>query len=406
MTEAENQNGDQRGGNEDHEKNNKKEEQEGSLFSGPSNGFDARSQDPRSLFALKQWLILQASLCLSPVHAIECIEAASGDPGKALRLSRQKARWSEKELQRWMNALAQNRIRALPVTSSSYPMSLRVISDPPALLLFRGQLPDWNKPSVAIVGARAATRYGLTVASQLAEDLAKSGITVVSGLARGIDAAAHRGALRFGTTWAVLGCGPDRIYPGEHKELANEISRSGTILSELPLGRPPAAPHFPLRNRIISGLVKAVVVVEARLRSGSLITARHALQQGREVMVVPGSIQSPTSDGTNALLRDGARPVLDAGDILEFLGERGLPSVEEPRLTESGDSTYPKETPSRDILDTLRRENMDRDSLQRALGLSSRELSLRLVELEISGWVTTDRDGRLCLTRARGLARF
>ncbi|MFL2936126.1 MAG: DNA-processing protein DprA [Myxococcota bacterium] len=370
---------------------------------GPLEGFDARTQKPEIRAALKKWLTLQDALCLSPVHAMECIEAASGNPEKALQISRQKPRSSETEMRRWIEVLAEKNIRALPVTSPAYPMSLRVISDPPPLLFFRGQMPDWEKPAVAIVGARAATRYGLTVARELAEDLAKSGVTVVSGLARGIDAAAHGGALRSGVTWAVLGCGPDRIYPREHRKLADEISQSGTVLSELPLGRPPAAPHFPLRNRIISGLVQVVVVVEARLRSGSLITARHALQQGREVMVVPGSIHSPTSDGTNALLRDGARPILGVEDILESLGDLGASNSRAKTSNEPEGATPPKDAQSIDVLEALHKESLDRDSLQRTLEIPPRELSLRLVELEMAGWISTDRDGRLCLARARGL---
>ena len=250
-------------------------EAENTFSSGPKNGFDARHDRPATRAALKEWLALQAALCLSPVRAIECIEAAAGDPALALKLSRS-AGPSASELEAWVELLAKQEIRVLPVTSLAYPMSLRVISDPPALLFLRGQTPDWQKPAVAIVGARAATRYGLDIAHELARKLSAAGVVVVSGLARGIDAAAHRGALEAGSTWAVLGCGPDQMYPREHRELARNIVAAGTVLTELPLGRPPAAPHFPLRNRIISGLVKAVVVVEARLRSGSLITARHA----------------------------------------------------------------------------------------------------------------------------------
>ena len=370
---------------------------------GPENGFDAREDRPATRAALKEWLALQAALCLSPVRAIECIEAAAGDPAVALKLSRQSARPSAAELEAWVGLLAEQEIRVLPVTSLAYPMSLRVISDPPAVLFLRGQLPDWQKPAVAIVGARAATRYGLDIANELARNLSAAGIVVVSGLARGIDAAAHRGALEAGSTWAVLGCGPDRVYPREHRELARNIVAAGTVLTELPLGRPPAAPHFPLRNRIISGLVKAVVVVEARLRSGSLITARHALTQGREVMVVPGAINSPTSAGTNALLRDGARPVLGVEDIFEALGEFDPSDKTTPSSIAQVDTPLPEDDQSIRILHALHHESLDRDSLQRTLGLSSRELSLRLVQLELTGWISSDRDGRLCLARARAM---
>lgn len=369
--------------------------------SGPERPLDARDPRPEARAQLADWLALQAALSLSPVRALECLEASGGDPARALRRSGQGALVSDSELESWLDVLAKNAIRALPVTAACYPPQLRVLPDPPPLLLLRGELPDWRRPAVAIVGARAATRYGLAVAEELARGLASAGAVVVSGLARGVDASAHRGALAEGSTWAVLGCGPDILYPAEHRKLADRVAASGAILTELPPGRPPAAHHFPLRNRIISGLVQAVVVVEARLRSGSLITARHALAQGREVLVVPGAIDSPTSAGTNALLRDGARPVLGVEDVFEALGDGLTPGISPPRVGQA--AATPDDPELQRVLEALRHEPLEKDALQRLLGTSARELSLRLVELELDGFVCRDRDGRFRVAPARGM---
>ena len=178
-----------------------------------------------------------------------------------------------------------------------------------------------NRPAVAIVGSRAASAYALEVAGRLAADLARRGIVVVSGLARGVDGAAHRAALRaVGATVAVLGSGPDVIYPREHAELAVSLCENGALLSELGPGAPPLPEHFPQRNRLISGISLGLVVVEASDKSGSLITARCALEQGRDVMAVPGSVLGGRNRGSHALLKDGAKVVETADDILEELG--------------------------------------------------------------------------------------
>ena len=216
---------------------------------------------------------------------------------------------------------------ALPVDSPLYPERLAALSDPALLLLVRGRPELLSQPAVAIVGSRAATVYGKRVARQIGADLAAAGITVVSGLARGIDAAAHEGALDAGgVTVAVLACGIDRVYPPEHRSLAQRIAARGALIGELPLGTPPRAPFFPMRNRLISGLSLAVVVVEARERSGTLITASHAANQGRDVFAVPGPITAPTSAGANQLLRDGAYVALGAEDVLRELGVKPVGS--------------------------------------------------------------------------------
>lgn len=204
----------------------------------------------------------------------------------------------------------------------SYPALLLAIPDPPPVLFVRGQLDD--APAVAIVGSRRATPYGRAAAERLGCDLALAGVTVVSGLARGIDAAAHQAALDGrGRTVAVLGCGADLIYPREHRRLADAIVQTGALVSEFAPGTPPLPGHFPRRNRVISGLAMGVVVVEGAEDSGALLTVDYALDQGREVFAVPGSIFSPKSRAPHSLLRQGARVVEDAADILQELGLAG-----------------------------------------------------------------------------------
>jgi DNA processing protein len=209
----------------------------------------------------------------------------------------------------------------VPWFRADYPPLLREIPDPPILLWTLGDLSALARPAVAVVGSRRATPAGLTVARSLSRGLADAGIAVVSGMARGVDGAAHEGALEAGgRTVAVLGTGADVVYPREHADLRDRISRSGIVMSEYPPGMPPFAGHFPLRNRIISGLSSAVVVIEASERSGSLITARLALEQGREVLAVPGSVSSGRYAGCHALIKDGAALVETVEDVFHALG--------------------------------------------------------------------------------------
>ena len=218
-----------------------------------------------------------------------------------------------------------------------YPPLLAAIADPPACLWTRGDVSLLDRIAVAVIGARVASREGLIAAGEIAFDLARAGVVVVSGLARGIDAAAHQGALDAGgKTIAVLGTGIDRIYPAEHAGLFLAIAASGLLVTEFPPDSPPEDWHFPRRNRIISGLSKAVVVVEAREKSGSLITARLAADQGRDVMAVPGTFVGGRNRGANALLRDGAKLVESAVDILQELGMDGSRATrgESPQVVE------------------------------------------------------------------------
>ena len=225
-----------------------------------------------------------------------------------------------RRIDRELNAIQRQRVDVRTILDTSYPARLRMIPDPPPLLYVSGRLTEQHDLAVAVVGARRATAAGRLMTEELATELAKAGFTVVSGLARGVDAAAHRGALAAdGLTLAVLGCGIDRTYPPEHERLRREIEEHGAILSELPLGAPPHSAHFPRRNRIISGLSLGVVVTEATINSGSLITARTAAEQGREVFAVPGFVKEDTSRGTNALIKDGAALIEKAQDVIDAI---------------------------------------------------------------------------------------
>jgi DNA processing protein len=277
-------------------------------------------------------------------------------------------------------------ITAIPWSDAAYPAALTTIADPPPVLWTRGCVAALSAPSVAIVGSRAASAYGLSVAGQLAEDLAACGLVVVSGLARGIDSAAHRGALAVnGVTVAVLGSGVDVMYPPEHAALAASIDRDGAVISELVPGTPPQAFFFPQRNRIISGLSRAVVVIEAGEKSGSLITARCALEQGRDVLAVPGNVLSGRNRGAHGLLRDGAKIVESADDILEELG-MAHPAASAAEVSKPhGDPLLACLPPG---------EACDLDVIAERSGLSSSRLLPRLFDLELHGLVRRIGGGR------------
>ncbi|MDD5602556.1 MAG: DNA-processing protein DprA [Eubacteriales bacterium] len=212
-------------------------------------------------------------------------------------------------------------IRALTVNNSSYPFGLRRIKAPPIVLFIKGRLSSGAGLGIAVVGSRKATDYGIKAAGVIAESLASAGVIIISGLARGVDSAAHRGALEVGgKTYAVMGCGLDIVYPAENKELYEEIASKGAVISEFLPGTIPQSCNFPMRNRIISGLSSGVVVVEAGRKSGALITADHALEQGKEVFAVPGNIFSKMSEGTNRLISQGAKLTASAADVLDEFG--------------------------------------------------------------------------------------
>ncbi len=261
-------------------------------------------------------------------------------------------------------------------SDGAYPALLAAIYDPPPRLYLRGSRPDLlHGPCVALVGARSCSSYGRQVARWLGRELAAAGAVVVSGLARGVDGEAHRGALEAGgSTIAVLGCGIDRDYPRAHAELARRIAAEGLIVSEYPPGTEPAPWRFPARNRIVAGLCLAVAVIEARERSGALITADFALEEGREVLAVPGEVTSALSAGSNALLKHGAAPLTRPDDVLSALGLEGAPSVPGP----------PAGTPGA-VLGALRDGAAGVDEIATATGIVAAEVAAALSQLELDG---------------------
>jgi DNA processing protein len=290
---------------------------------------------------------------------------------------------SDPQLQRALQSLEETGARILAFSDQeAYPELLRSIPDPPALLYVRGQIPSGE--ALAVVGARRASPAGLRLTSELCATLAGRGIAIVSGLARGIDTAAHQGALAGeGSTLAVLGCGIDQIYPPENERLYHRIAERGALISEYPPGAPPLAAHFPGRNRIISGLCRGVLVVEAAAGSGSLITVDFALEQGREVFAVPAPVFSPTSQGVNQLLKEGARLVTEAADILEVLWPQ------RPQSRPPSPQTSSLELPPqlRMLHELLGAEPLHVDELVRRSGLTPREVSASLLDLELQGGV-------------------
>jgi DNA processing protein len=287
-----------------------------------------------------------------------------------------------------LDDLAAGRRRAIRFGEPAYPPRLAAIPDPPPLLWINGDAAALAHAVIAVVGSRYASPSSLDVAFALARDLAARGVVVASGLARGVDEAAHRGALdAAGVTVAVLGCGLDRVYPPEHGALADVIVTTGAIVSELPPAAPPAPDNFPRRNRIISGLSLGVVVVEASLRSGSLITARCALDQGREVMAVPGTALGQRHKGSHALIRDGAALVECAEDVFAVLG--GVDS-QLPTFNSQGTPNSQLPTPEADpVLAAL--DGVDAatvEVLAASTGLPAGELLSRLSLLEVAGRIT------------------
>jgi DNA processing protein len=270
---------------------------------------------------------------------------------------------------------------ALPLDDFRYPVLLSHIHDPPPVLWVKGSPGVLGQPIVAIVGSRAATPYARDVAFRLAERLAERGMAVASGLARGVDVAAHRGCLEAaGSTVAVLGSGLNRVYPSEHRDVVDKIVDKGCVISELWPDAAPLQEHFPLRNRIISGISLAVVVVEASEKSGSLITARCALEQGRDVMAVPGNVLSGRNSGSHSLLKDGAKVVESADDILDGLG---WPAAGDPPTTTS------KLLQSDSLLTLMAPGEVYRlDELMELTGVTGTRLLPRLMELELAGLVT------------------
>ncbi len=290
--------------------------------------------------------------------------------------------------------LIAHNVRAVILGREDYPLRLTEIADAPPLLYFRGEITPADSNSIAIVGSRACTSYGLKTAERIAASLARAGWTVISGLARGIDGAAHKGALDAGgRTLAVLAGGLSRIYPPEHTELADSVAKQGCLITETPMTVQPQPGMFPARNRIISGLCRGVVVIEANAKSGALITVDHAAEQGREVFAVPGQVDSPSSAGCLELIRKGAKLVRDADDILDDI--RGIappdPIAKKPSARKAApSSTLFEEAKPAAPLDGVQQQIWDAltgakhaDELARTIGLPIGDLNRNLMQLEL-----------------------
>jgi DNA processing protein len=289
---------------------------------------------------------------------------------------------SSLDLEDYWNQICKQDIHVLIWPDTDYPPHLKEIDQPPPVLYLRGEVTSEDQWAVAIVGTRQVTAYGRQVTEELAAILAQNDVTVVSGLARGVDAIAHSAALKAGgRTLAVLGSGVDKIYPPEHRQMAEKMLTHGALVSDYAPGTPPESNNFPPRNRIISGLSMAVVVVEAGETSGALITAEFAANQGREVFAVPGNIMAPQSKGCNRLIANGARPLLKAEDVLEALDLTRNIERREVRKAVPADATEAA------LLEMLSQEPLHVDEIRSQIGLPIEKISAALTMMELKGMV-------------------
>jgi DNA processing protein len=361
---------------------------------------DPRAPGERALLGL--WLEAQRRYALHPEQAPPALRRAR--TGAELKRAFERDAAAERLASRDCGVLALAGARAVPISSALYPERLRRLVDAPTLLLVRGNPALLLVRAVAMVGARACSHYGRSVARELAAGAARGGLLVVSGLARGIDAAAHEAALEAGgASLAFLPCGIEQVYPPSHRRLASALATRGAVVSEFPVGTPPRRPYFPLRNRLISALSEAVIVVEARIASGTLVTARHAANQGVDVLAVPGSVRSPTSAGPHLLLRDGAGIVTSAADLLEALGIDAKEALASGSTEREREGAQAAAEPARRLaaraLALLRDGPRARDELAAQLAAGEAELGAALLELELSGAASEDRDGRWAALR-------
>lgn len=275
----------------------------------------------------------------------------------------------------------------VPITDKRYPETLKTIDNPPKLLFLNGDIDFLYQPQLAIVGSRSPTAAGRKIAEDFAEHLSANGLTITSGLARGIDGASHTGALKaIGSTVAVVATGLDRVYPAEHRALAHQISEQGLLISEQPLGVAPHAGLFPMRNRIISGLSQGVLVVEAAIKSGTLITARHAIEQNKEVFAIPGSIHNPAVKGCHALIKQGAKLVETADDILEELQILVKNNASGDTTRENQDKDQQNLDPDyQKLLSCMGFDPIDIDSISECTGFHAANIASMLLILELQG---------------------
>src|SRR5688572_27401406 len=316
--------------------------------------------------------------------------AAASTVAAAQKIS---ARSDERSLETIRAWLAREGHELVAWDDSDYPQSLFSMPDAPPALFFIGRRELLNRPALAIVGSRHATPQGVENARNFATTLSQAGLTIVSGLALGIDTAAHEGALEgAGSTIACIGTGPDRVYPASNRDLAHTIAKSGAILSEFVPGTPPLRHNFPQRNRLISGLARGVLVVEATLSSGSLITARLAAEQGRDVFAIPGSIHSPFSRGCHRLIREGAKLVETAQDVIEELKVPGLTQLPTSDVASGASARLP--SPHHEIVAALGGDPCDLDVLISRTHLEPQALTAALIELELDGHVAALPGGR------------
>ncbi len=291
----------------------------------------------------------------------------------------------QQQLEQWIEELEQKKIRFISIKNHQYPHLLKQIYDPPTGLYLRGFLPDDGIDKVSIVGARKCSQYGASVAYKLAKDLSKANIVVVSGMATGIDGMAHLGILDGGgQTIAVLGTGVDICYPAEHKNLMERIIENGCVLSEYPPGVAAFSKNFPKRNRIISGLSSMTIVVEAGRKSGTLITADQALENGREVFVVPGNVTSPLSEGTNDLIKQGCPIITEFEDVLFELGIAYTEEEKQAFQKHMAENMQPEE---QEVYQCIGKEAVDAETISRILHKNIQEIQYSLTLLEIAGHI-------------------
>ncbi len=329
-----------------------------------------------------------ATFLAAPGRVVALPTAPAASAGK----SRAQARGSADQVEEELKKAEKAGVRIVTLLDPDYPEGLKNIPDPPSVLYIKGTVWKEDALAVGIVGTRSASRYGLATAHQLAFDLAKSGVTVVSGLAEGIDGAAHEGALEAnGRTFAVLGHGLNHLYPAHHRGLADRTAESGALISEFPMEAKPDAWRFPRRNRVIAGLSLGVVVVEAPIKSGALITAREALEQGREVFAVPGPVSSERSRGCHALIKDGAKLVETAQDIWEGLGAEFKEKLKVFKPDENGKGEKFPAGFSREEAAVYRAiplgESVAVEALAQETAFQPSKLLPLLTQLELDGWI-------------------